>query len=90
MTARYSDTAGNFIEVLTDSGYMVRYLHLDSIGVSAGDTVEKGALIGATGNTGRSTGPHLHLEVRTPEGKAIDPTFIVANGEGREEEETEP
>ncbi len=90
VTARYSDTAGNFIEVLTDSGYMVRYLHLDSIGVSAGDTVEKGALIGATGNTGRSTGPHLHLEVRTPEGKAIDPTFIVANGEGREEEETEP
>ncbi len=87
VTARYSESAGNFIEVRTESGYTVRYLHLDSLGVSAGDTVEKGALIGATGNTGRSTGPHLHLEVRTPEGRTIDPTFITSNGRARGEGE---
>lgn len=85
--SQYSETAGNYIVVLMDSGYSVKYMHLDSLGVQPGEKVTKGMLIGATGNTGRSTGPHLHLEVRTPDNKAIDPTFIIANGAIPEEGE---
>lgn len=80
MIAEYSDSAGYYIRILTDTGYSVIYMHLDSLGVSAGEEVSKGMVIGATGNTGFSTGPHLHLEIRNPENVAIDPTFIVASG----------
>ena len=89
MIAQYSESAGYYIRILTDSGYSVIYMHLDSLGVSAGETVHKGMLIGATGNTGRSTGPHLHLEVRTPDNTPIDPTFIVVSGVASEESEGE-
>ncbi len=78
--SRYSETAGNCIIVEMESGYRIKYMHLNSRDVSVGDQVSKGMLIGATGNTGRSTGPHLHVEVRTPDNTAVDPTFIIANG----------
>ncbi|GFI68464.1 murein DD-endopeptidase MepM [Lachnospiraceae bacterium] len=81
----YSESAGNYIVVLMESGYSVKYMHLNSLGVSAGEEVTKGMLIGATGNTGRSTGPHLHVEVRTPDNQPIDPTFIISNGVINEE-----
>lgn len=84
-TSRYSDSAGNFIVVLLESGYSVTYMHLDSLGVKQGDTVTKGMLIGATGNSGRSTGPHLHVEVRTEKNQPIDPTFIISNGVNKQE-----
>lgn len=87
MIAQYSETAGNYIVVQMESGYTVKYMHLDSLGVHPGDRVSKGMLIGATGNTGNSTGPHLHLEVRTSENTPIDPTFIVANGAAPEKGE---
>lgn len=55
---------GNYIVIKHSNGIQTLYAHLDSISVSTGQTVEKGQVIGRSGNTGRSTGPHLHFEVR--------------------------
>ncbi|MFA6410918.1 MAG: peptidoglycan DD-metalloendopeptidase family protein [Candidatus Buchananbacteria bacterium] len=55
---------GNMIIVDHGKGVQTVYGHLSKIYVTVGETVDKGQLIGAMGSTGRSTGPHLHLEVR--------------------------
>ncbi|MEF2967593.1 M23 family metallopeptidase [Paenibacillus sp. M1] len=63
---------GNYIIVEHPGGLQSWYLHLSKISVSAGDTVTKGERIGSLGNTGRSTGPHLHFEI-VKQDKPIDP-----------------
>lgn len=69
---------GNLIKIRHELGTETRYAHLSRIGVKVGDRVSQGELIGAMGNTGRSTGPHLHYEVRM-NGRAVDPmSFIKA------------
>ncbi|MCE8002850.1 peptidoglycan DD-metalloendopeptidase family protein [Billgrantia ethanolica] len=55
--------AGRYIVVRHDNGYRTRYLHLSRAIVSRGDRVSMGERIALSGNTGRSTGPHLHYEV---------------------------
>ncbi|MDR5867447.1 peptidoglycan DD-metalloendopeptidase family protein [Halomonas koreensis] len=55
--------AGRYIVVRHDNGYKTRYLHLSRPLVSRGDRVTRGERIALSGNTGRSTGPHLHYEV---------------------------
>ena len=69
-------TYGNHIEIRhPDAGYVTRYAHLSEISddVRPGIEVERGDTIGYSGNTGRSTGPHLHYEVHKQAGKALDP-----------------
>ena len=63
---------GNLIEVERADGIRVRYAHLDKISVSEGDSVKEGQVIGATGSTGLSTGPHLHFEILV-NGEPVDP-----------------
>ncbi|UYG04982.1 peptidoglycan DD-metalloendopeptidase family protein [Halomonas sp. LR3S48] len=55
--------AGRYIVVRHDNGYRTRYLHLSRAMVNRGDRVSMGERIALSGNTGRSTGPHLHYEV---------------------------
>jgi LysM repeat protein len=55
---------GNLVVVNHGNGYETFYAHLDSISVTPGQVVEKGQFLGTSGNTGCSSGPHLHYEIR--------------------------
>ncbi|MDD2197305.1 MAG: M23 family metallopeptidase [Bacteroidales bacterium] len=54
---------GNVVLVDHGFGYKTRYAHLNSLAVKSGDTLTRGQIVGTLGNSGRSTGPHLHYEV---------------------------
>ena len=56
---------GNYVVIDHGGGLTTLYAHMSVVKVSPGDTVSQGTVIGVTGNTGASTGPHLHYEVRT-------------------------
>lgn len=71
--AEWFSSYGNFIAINHGAELETRYAHLSRMAVSAGQRVRKGDLIGYVGSTGRSTGPHLHYEVRIA-GMAVDPT----------------
>ncbi|MBP9204770.1 MAG: peptidoglycan DD-metalloendopeptidase family protein [Kofleriaceae bacterium] len=70
--AEAAGTYGNLIVVDHGDGMTTRYAHLSEISVEVGAKVEAGVAIGKVGSTGRSTGPHLHFEVRQ-DGTAVDP-----------------
>lgn len=76
VTSAYTRGNGNYIEIDHGNGFRTRYLHLQRSLVKAGDRVERGDEIARLGNTGRSTGPHLHYEI-LHNGKAIDPYRFV-------------
>jgi murein DD-endopeptidase MepM/ murein hydrolase activator NlpD len=63
---------GNCVEITHANGIVTRYAHLSRIDVTAGQPIEAGETLGGLGSTGRSTGPHLHFEVRI-NGKAVNP-----------------
>jgi len=70
------DGYGNLVEILHGSGFVTRYAHNANNLVSVGEEVKPGQKIAFVGNLGRSTGPHLHFEVRR-DGKPIDPTVML-------------
>jgi murein DD-endopeptidase MepM/ murein hydrolase activator NlpD len=71
---------GNLVELEHGAGIATRYGHLSRIMVQAGTRVRRGDLIGLMGSTGRSTGSHLHYEVRL-DGRAINPLPFLQTGQ---------
>ncbi|CAG1771947.1 partial peptidoglycan LD-endopeptidase LytH, partial [uncultured bacterium] len=69
---------GIAVEIDHGFGYRTLYAHLSKTDVTEGQKVKRGALIGKTGNTGLSTGPHLHYEV-THNGTNLDPIEFIFN-----------
>ncbi|HKQ90974.1 MAG TPA: M23 family metallopeptidase [Blastocatellia bacterium] len=68
---------GNMVTIDHGQGLLSLYLHLSKMNVKEGDTVSAGQTIGASGSTGRSSGPHLHLQVKLS-GTDIDPLDLMA------------
>ena len=68
---------GNLVEIDHGNGIVTRYGHNRETVVKVGDTVKKGQVIAHMGSTGRSTGPHVHFEVRN-NGVAVDPMNYIA------------
>jgi murein DD-endopeptidase MepM/ murein hydrolase activator NlpD len=77
LLARLLFFEGNCIVIDHGQGLLTLYLHLSKFLVNEGDTVEKGQQIGASGGTGRATGPHLHLAVRW-QGVYLDPQTLLS------------
>ncbi|WP_158812919.1 M23 family metallopeptidase [Methylocapsa sp. S129] len=72
---------GNMVEIDHGNGLATRYGHMSEVLVEEGQEVEAGATLGRLGSTGRSTGPHLHYEVRV-DGEPVDPTRFLRAGVG--------
>jgi murein DD-endopeptidase MepM/ murein hydrolase activator NlpD len=70
---------GKMVELQHPDGLTTRYAHLNDIAVSEGQSVEIGDKIGEIGSTGRSTGPHLHYEIRKRD-EALDPAVFLKTG----------
>lgn len=70
---------GKSVRIRFNDGTEVIYGHLSKINVKAHEHVDAGQIIGFSGNTGHSTGPHLHLQLMSSNGQLIDPTPIVQN-----------
>ncbi len=69
---------GLMVEIQHPDGHRTRYAHMNAVWVKRGATLEGGDPIGVVGNTGRSTGPHLHFELREGR-KPVDPAVIAIN-----------
>ncbi len=72
ITAKYNSSYGNYVQIDHGYGIVTTYAHLDSYIVSVGQTVNRGEVIGYSGSTGNSTGPHVHFEVII-DGEYTDP-----------------
>ncbi|MCF1455566.1 M23 family metallopeptidase [Agrobacterium vitis] len=79
ITAGPTGGYGNMVEIDHGQGLSTRYGHMSKILVRPGEKIEVGQLIGLSGSTGRSTGPHLHYEIRK-NGNPINPMSFLASG----------
>ena len=71
------DGYGNVVEIEHGDGYVTRYAHQHDLWVKTGDIVRRGDSLGTLGTTGRSTGPHVHVEV-LKNGRHVNPASYVA------------
>ncbi len=78
--AGWSSGYGRLIKIQHEFGIETRYAHLNAIGVQVGQRVSRGERIGDMGNSGRSTGSHLHYEVRVG-GNPVNPMIYIRAGE---------
>ncbi|WP_420858777.1 DUF5930 domain-containing protein [Marivivens marinus] len=77
--AGWSSGYGRLIKIRHEFGIETRYAHLNAIRVEEGQRVSRGDRIGDMGNSGRSTGPHLHYEVRV-DGEPVNPMIYIRAG----------
>jgi murein DD-endopeptidase MepM/ murein hydrolase activator NlpD len=76
LRAEYDSAYGNFIEIAHADQFVSKYAHASKVHVKAGQRIQRGQVIAEVGNTGRSTGPHLHYEI-SHQGKMINPMQIL-------------
>lgn len=81
VAAEFHPAYGNMVEVDHGNDLVTRYAHASKLDVKKGDLVKRGQKIAEVGNTGRSTGPHLHFEVMV-QGVVQDPRRFLAAGQG--------
>jgi murein DD-endopeptidase MepM/ murein hydrolase activator NlpD len=79
LSTAYHAEYGNLVEVDHGEGLTTRYAHLSKVDVKPGALLKRGVRIGAVGSTGRSTGSHLHFEVRML-GVAQNPANFLKQG----------
>lgn len=75
--ANHMAANGKNVRIANTDGLTTYFLHLSRIDVTAGQSVKKGQVIGLSGNTGRTTGPHLHFSVANKSGVLIDPAGVI-------------
>lgn len=75
----YSNTeGGNQMTIKHDNGFTTGYAHLSRYAVKAGDRVKSSQLVAYTGNTGQTTGPHLHFTLKDESGNLLDPVKYLS------------
>jgi murein DD-endopeptidase MepM/ murein hydrolase activator NlpD len=77
--AGWDEDLGRTVVLDHGNGFTTRYGHNDSLLVNTGDPVSRGDVVATLGNTGRSSAPHVHFEVRLEE-ELIDPSYLLAAG----------
>jgi hypothetical protein len=70
----HAGAIGNGVKIHAENGKHIIYGHMNKVDVHVGDKIHSGDLIGLSGNTGNSTGPHLHFGMTNNQGAFIDPT----------------
>ncbi len=76
----FQESYGNFLDIMHHDGFSSRYAHLEAVFVREGQRVAFAQKIALSGNTGRTTGPHLHFELRK-DGAAVNPEEHIVLGE---------
>ena len=76
--AEWANGYGNVVYMSHGFGYSTRYGHLSTFNVKTGQKVKRGDVVGYVGSTGRSTGPHLHYEVRL-NNRPVNPLAYILN-----------